>query len=150
MCGAPRARPADWTNEHEEERLKRLRHANVTLLRPVSFCENFSDQLGVVEQQGGSADLQYVQLSDSDMIAALVESGYSVSFAMLYVEMTRAFNEGTVKPRQGRLPANTTRTRFEDFAGELVSYRSAAGINRLCVLRAGNNQERADGQPDGW
>jgi uncharacterized protein YbjT (DUF2867 family) len=166
----------------QEERLKRLRNANVMLLRPVSFFENSSDQLGFVEQQGiladtvipdlavpmvatrdvadaavtaltvrdwcgvvvrellgprdvthaevarilgtaiGRADLQYVQLSDSDMIAALVESGYSVSFATLYVEMTRAFNEGWVKPRQGRTTANTTRTRFEDFVEELESF----------------------------
>jgi uncharacterized protein YbjT (DUF2867 family) len=156
----------------------------VTLLRPVSFFENFSDQLAFVEQQGiladsviadlaipmiaardvadaavtalavrdwagvvvrellgprdlthtevarilgtaiGRADLQYVQLSDSDMTAALVESGHSVSFATLYLEMTRAFNEGRVKPRQGRTPANTTRTRFEDFVDELESFGS--------------------------
>ncbi len=161
-----------------EERLKRLRKTNVTLLRPVSFFENFSDQLGFVEQQGiladsvisdlaipmiatrdvadaavtalavrdwvgvvvrellgprdlthtevarilgtaiGRADLQYVQLSYADMTAALVDTGYSVSFATVYVEMTRAFNEGRVKPRHGRTAANTTRTRFEDFMEE--------------------------------
>ncbi len=165
----------------QEERLKRLRNVNVTLLRPVSFFENFSDQLAFVEQQGiladsvigdlavpmiatrdvadaavaalavrdwagvvvrellgprdlthaevarilgtaiGKPDVQYVQLSDADMIAALVDIGCSVNFAALYVEMTRAFNEGRVKPRQGRTHANTTRTRFEDFVEELES-----------------------------
>ena len=39
-------------------------------------------------------------------------------FARLYVEMTRAFNERTIKPR--RTPENTTPTRFEDFADELA------------------------------
>jgi uncharacterized protein YbjT (DUF2867 family) len=166
----------------QEERLKRLRNTNVTLLRPVSFFENFSDQLGFIERHGiladsvipdlaipmvathdvadaavtalavrdwtgivvrellgprdvthvevarilgtaiGNADLEYVHLSDSDMTAALVEGGYSVSFATAYVEMTRAFNEGRVKPRQGRTAANTTRTRFEDFVKELESF----------------------------
>lgn len=33
---------------------------------------------------------------------------------------TRAFNEGKVKPFRGRIPENTTPTRFEDFAGELA------------------------------
>jgi hypothetical protein len=34
--------------------------------------------------------------------------------------MTRAFNEGMVKPRAGRTRENTTPTRFEDFTVELA------------------------------
>jgi hypothetical protein len=45
----------------------------------------------------------------------------SESFARLYVEMTRAFANGTVVPRKGRNAVNTTPTRFEDFVGELAS-----------------------------
>jgi hypothetical protein len=44
----------------------------------------------------------------------------SESFANLYAEMTRAFNEKLIKPRNGRTPENTTPTRFEDFAAELA------------------------------
>lgn len=181
------ARTGLITGLHAQEvRLTALAHVNVTLLRPVSFFENFADQLGFIEQHGrladsvlpdlaipmvatcdvadaavaalavrdwtgvvvrellgprdithtevarilgaaiGQTDLQYEQLSDSDMTAALVASGYSLSFATLYVEMTRAFNEGRVRPRQGRTPANTTRTRFEDFVEELVAVRRGA------------------------
>jgi hypothetical protein len=59
------------------------------------------------------------------MAEALVQAGFSESFAGLYVEMTRAFNEGRVKPRQGRSGLNTTPTRFEDFAQELAhAYQS--------------------------
>ena len=64
---------------------------------------------------------------------ALVQAGLSESFASLYVEMTRAFNEGTVKPRNGRTPENTTPTRFEDFASELadaVRQRQAVEVPR--------------------
>jgi uncharacterized protein YbjT (DUF2867 family) len=171
----------------QEERLKRLAHAHVMLLRPVSFFENVSDQLGLIEQQGifadsvipdlaipmvatrdvagaavtalavrnwtgvvvrellgprdvthaevarilgagiGRTDLQYVQLTDADMTAVLVHSGYSISFATLYVEMTQAFNEGRVKPRRGRTAENTTRTRFGDFVKELEATRAAVG-----------------------
>ena len=57
---------------------------------------------------------------------ALVQAGLSASFAGLYVEMTRAFNEGTVRPREGRTPENTTPTRFEDFADELARAYQAA------------------------
>jgi NAD(P)-dependent dehydrogenase (short-subunit alcohol dehydrogenase family) len=54
------------------------------------------------------------------------QAGLSESFAGQYVEMTRAFNQGTVKPRAGRPPENATPTRFEDFVGELAgAYRAA-------------------------
>jgi hypothetical protein len=52
------------------------------------------------------------------MAAALVGAGLSPSFAGLYVEMTRAFREGQVRPVAGRTPENTTPTRFEEFADE--------------------------------
>ena len=68
----------------------------------------------------GKPDLQYLQFSYADMARALMEGGMSESFARLYVAMTKAFNEGVVKPRDGRTPENTTPTRFEDFAGELA------------------------------
>jgi uncharacterized protein YbjT (DUF2867 family) len=164
----------------QEERLKRLEGANVLLLRPASFFENFYDTLGLIKHQGingdsvvpdlavpmvatrdiadvaaqaltardwqgvvvrellgprdltyceatrilgeriGKPDLEYLQFSYADMATALVQAGLSESFAGLYVEMTRAFNEGKAKPREGRKPENTTPTRFEDFAGELA------------------------------
>ena len=170
----------------QEERLKRLDGTNVLLLRPVSFFENFYDQLELIKHEGitadsvtqdlaipmvatrdvaevavralkardwkgvvvrellgqrdlsyaeatrilaqriGKPDLQYVQLAGPDMANSLVQVGLSRSFADLYVEMTRAFNEGTVKPRNGRTSENTTPTRFEDFAEELArAYRAA-------------------------
>jgi len=66
----------------------------------------------------GKPDLQYVQLSPEEMRSALMQAGFSASFAELYLEMTRAFNEGRVQPRAGRTRDNSTRTRFEDFVEE--------------------------------
>ena len=71
-------------------------------------------------------DLKYVQFSYADQAKALVQAGLSESFAGLYVAMTRAFNEGTVKPREGRTPENTTPTLFEDFVPELARAYQAA------------------------
>lgn len=72
----------------------------------------------ILGERIGKPDLQYVQLSYGDLVQALVQAGMSESFAGLYAEMTRAFNENTIQPR--RTPGNTTPTRFEDFAGELA------------------------------
>jgi uncharacterized protein YbjT (DUF2867 family) len=74
----------------------------------------------ILGERIGKPDLEYVQFSYADMAKALVQAGVSERFAGLYVEMTRAFNEGKVTPRAGRTPENTTPTRFEDFAGELA------------------------------
>jgi len=74
----------------------------------------------------GKPDLRYIHFSYDDEAKALVQAGISKSFADLYVEMTRAFNEGKVKSREGRTPENTTPTRFEDFVGELArAYETA-------------------------
>ena len=53
-----------------------------------------------------------------------MQAGLSESFARLYVEMTRGFNEGSIKP-QSRTAQNTTPTRFEDFASELAGAYAA-------------------------
>jgi hypothetical protein len=74
----------------------------------------------------GKLDLRYVQFPYADFAAALVQMGLSQNVADLYVEMTRAFNEGRVKSREGRRPENTTPTRFEDFADELAQAYQAA------------------------
>jgi uncharacterized protein YbjT (DUF2867 family) len=70
----------------------------------------------------GQPALPYVQLREADMGAALVGAGLSPSFVALYLEMTRAFNEQRIGPREGRTPANTTPTRFEDFVPELAAF----------------------------
>jgi uncharacterized protein YbjT (DUF2867 family) len=85
---------------------------------------SFAEATRILGEHIGKPNLQYVQFTYADETKALVEAGLSKSFANLYVEMTRAFNEGKVKPR--RQAENTTPTRFEDFAGELAHAYAAA------------------------
>ena len=86
----------------------------------------YSQATRILGERIGKLDLNYVQISYAEMAQALVQAGLSESFAGLYVEMTRSFNEGKVKPGEDRKPENTTPTRFEDFAGELAgAYRAA-------------------------
>jgi uncharacterized protein YbjT (DUF2867 family) len=79
---------------------------------------SYSEATHIIGERIGKPGLQYVQFSYEDEARALVQAGMSLSFANLYVEMTRAFNAGVIKPR--RTPENTTPTRFESFAGELA------------------------------
>jgi uncharacterized protein YbjT (DUF2867 family) len=170
----------------QEERLRAIDGLNVLFLRPVSFFENFNDQMPLIEHEGIVADsvaadlevpmvatrdiaeaaaaalalrdwegvavreligqrdlshneavrilgerlgrpqLRYVQLPYRAMAESLVQAGLSASFANLYIEMTRAFNERRVKPA-ARTAANTP-TSFEEFAS---SFRPLADPPRL-------------------
>jgi hypothetical protein len=78
----------------------------------------YAEATRILCERVGKPHLRYVQVSYSEMLEALEQAGLSKSFAALYVEMTRALNEGKVKA--SRTPENTTPTRFEDFAGELA------------------------------
>ncbi|SDE24157.1 Uncharacterized conserved protein YbjT, contains NAD(P)-binding and DUF2867 domains [Variovorax sp. CF079] len=79
----------------------------------------------ILGERIGKRGLAYVQLCEADMTGAMVDAGLSPSFAGLYIEMTRAFNEGRVGPSAGRNAANTTATRFEDFAEEFAGAYAA-------------------------
>jgi uncharacterized protein YbjT (DUF2867 family) len=75
----------------------------------------------------GKPDLAYVQFPYDAYAGALVKAGLSEDMAQLYVEMSRAFNDGIVKVVGGRTPASTTPTTFESFAKELAAAYAAAG-----------------------
>jgi uncharacterized protein YbjT (DUF2867 family) len=102
----------DWTGVAVQELLgqRDLSHAEVAR---------------ILGERIGKPGLAYVQLSETEMSAAMIEAGLSPSFAGLYIEMTRAFNEGRVGPSAGRTAANTTATRFEDFAEEFARVYAA-------------------------
>jgi len=86
----------------------------------------YTEATSIIGEHIGKPDLKYVSFPYADMATALMQMGSSESFAGLYVEMTRAFNERRVTSREGRKPENTTPTRFEDFAGELArAYQEA-------------------------
>jgi uncharacterized protein YbjT (DUF2867 family) len=80
----------------------------------------FAEATAILGERIGKPDLQYVQFSYADMANALTQMGFSENVAGLYVEMTRAFNEGRARSLQGRKPESTTPTRFEDFVNELA------------------------------
>lgn len=74
----------------------------------------------------GKPGLPYVQFPYEAFAGALVQAGLSADMARLYVEMSRAFNDGLIRP-PARTPASTTPTTFESFASQLAAAYAAAG-----------------------
>lgn len=92
---------------------------------------SYREATRILADRIGKPELEYVQLSYADMADVLVQAGLSESFAGLYVEMTRAFNEGIVVPQHGRTRDNTTPTTFEEFAGEFALAYEAAEVSAV-------------------
>lgn len=85
----------------------------------------YPEVTSIIGARIGKPELPYVQLPYADMAALLTSAGMSADAANLHVGMMRGLNEKRVVPRHGRTAANTTPTRFEDFAGELAAaYRA--------------------------
>jgi uncharacterized protein YbjT (DUF2867 family) len=83
----------------------------------------YAEATRILGEAIGRPDLQYVRLPDEEMVAALVQGGFSPDTAALHVEMGRALSAGTITPHGGRTPATTTPTRFEDVVSTLLPDR---------------------------
>ncbi|MBI3604825.1 MAG: SDR family NAD(P)-dependent oxidoreductase [Nitrospirae bacterium] len=60
--------------------------------------------------------LKYMQFSYEESEKAMVGMGLSQDYARALNELTRAFNEGILKPTEKRTEKNSTPTSFEEFA----------------------------------
>ena len=80
----------------------------------------FADATRILGTQLGKPDLPYIRMTYEDLAATLVQTGFSADVARSYVELVRALNERIVTSVEGRTAANTTPTRFEEFAAELA------------------------------
>jgi uncharacterized protein YbjT (DUF2867 family) len=158
----------------QEQRLNKLKGANVLHLRPTYFMENLLANIDMIKQMNimGSAirgnmaipmiatqdiagfaaerllkkdfsgitvkdllgqrdlslnqaaeiigkkidkpDLRYVQFSYEDTEKALIDMGFSTDVAGLFIEMSKAFNQGLINTP--RTQENTTDTPLEEFA----------------------------------
>jgi uncharacterized protein YbjT (DUF2867 family) len=67
----------------------------------------------------GRPDLRYTQAPYADARQGMVQGGIPAELADLYIEMSKGFNEGKVKPSQKRSRASTTPTPIERWAAEI-------------------------------
>ncbi len=89
------------------------------LLGPRDFT--LKETTSILGKAIGRPDLAYVQFPYEAAFDGMVSVGLSKSMASLYVEMSRGFNEGKIKSVEGRNLRNTTPTRFEDFAADVLA-----------------------------
>ncbi|MEK6590690.1 MAG: NmrA family NAD(P)-binding protein [Nitrospinota bacterium] len=79
----------------------------------------------VIGKKIGKPDLKYVQFPYDQAEKGLLQAGLSPDVSRLFVEMSKAFNEGLIK-FQRRTPENTTPTSLEEFADFFVQvYKSS-------------------------
>jgi uncharacterized protein YbjT (DUF2867 family) len=93
----------DWTGRevHELHGQRDLTMAEVT---------------AVLGRAIGRPELRYVAFPYADAEKGMIAAGLSPDLAGLYVEMSRGFNEGTIRATQPRTAATTTPTTVEWFA----------------------------------
>jgi uncharacterized protein YbjT (DUF2867 family) len=89
------------------------------LLGPRDFT--FKETTSILGKAIDRPDLAYVQFPYEAAFDGMVTMGLSKSMASLYVEMSRGFNEGRIRSVEGRNLRNTTPTRFEDFAAQILA-----------------------------
>lgn len=80
----------------------------------------FAEATRIIGDRVGLPNLEYVQFPYDDYAASLAEAGLSPDAAKLFTEMSRAVNDGRVKPLETRDATNTTPTRFEAFVDEVL------------------------------
>jgi len=73
---------------------------------------------GIIGRKINKQGLAYTTLTYDDAEKELVAMGLSADMSRLYVEMTRAFNEGRITYEK-RTSVNTTSTSFEQFCDEV-------------------------------
>lgn len=80
--------------------------------RDLSLNEAFT----IIGRRIGLSDLRYFQFSYEDAAKKMIEGGLSTNVSWLFVEMSRALNDGLFAVNRPRLPENTTPTTIEEFA----------------------------------
>jgi len=66
----------------------------------------------------GKSDLAYIHVPDTDVRGALLQFGLSHNVADLLLEMSRALNDGHMKPLESRSSQNTTPISYEMFVAQ--------------------------------
>ena len=94
--------------------------------RDLSLNEAFA----VIGRRIGNPDLKYVQFTYEDAAKGLAEAGFSKDLCNLFVEMSRALNDGIFGVNRPRTAENTTPTSIEEFAETFAGAYAAMTLKK--------------------
>ena len=87
---------------------------------------SLNEATSVIGRAIGMPDLKYVQFSYDDAANWLKEMGIGKDASRLFIEMSKALNDGRFAVNRPRTRDNTTPTSFEKFAETFAEYFAAA------------------------
>ncbi|MFA7403911.1 MAG: NmrA family NAD(P)-binding protein [Pelobacteraceae bacterium] len=77
---------------------------------------SLDEAIGIIGRRIGWPDLKYVQFPYDEAVRGMVAMGISPDTSRLFVEMSRALNDGLFAVNRPRTAENTTPTALEEFA----------------------------------
>ena len=88
---------------------------------------SMNEAAAIIGAKLGKPDLVYVAFPYEDAVKGMVAMGLTPDLSRLYVEMSRALNEGLFAVNITRTKENTTPTAFETFADQFAAAYQASG-----------------------
>ena len=88
---------------------------------------SLEEAFGVIGRRIGRPGLKYVSFSYGEAERGLLAAGFSPDLTRLFIDMSRALNEGRFAVNRPRTAANTTPTSIEEFADTFAAAYEAAG-----------------------
>jgi len=83
---------------------------------------SLDEAIGVIGRRIGWPDLKYVQFPYDEAVRGMVAMGISPDTSRLFVEMSRALNEGLFAVNRPRTAENTTPTAIEEFVEVFAAF----------------------------
>jgi len=87
---------------------------------------SLNEATSIIGRAIGIPELKYVQFSYDDAANGLIEMGVGKDLSRLFIEMSKALNDGLFAVNRPRNRDNTTPTSFEEFAKTFAEYFAAA------------------------
>jgi len=88
------------------------------------------EAIAVIGRKIGHPELKYVQFTYDDATKGMIESGISPDMAGLYIEMSKALNDGLFAVNRPRTAENTTSTTIEKFADTFAEAFNAMALKK--------------------
>ncbi len=91
---------------------------------------SLNEAIAVIGREIGIPDLKYVQFPYEDAAKGMTEMGISADVSRLFIEMSKALNDGLFAVNRPRTPENSTPTSIEEFAETFTHVYCASTLRK--------------------